>query len=570
MVTYMREIHGLSFVEAVEELAHRAKLKWPSELKPLLKSDQTGQEHERRQVAYKLNRFIAKFYRDHLTEVLPYIRTRGVTDEIDRSFYLGYSPSFGLYDYLEAAKAPMDIAEDLGVFRKERKSELLRDRVIFPIADLRGKIVGFGGRILKNAESGEDPGPKFLNSKDSPIFQKQKVLYGIFQAQRYIREMNEVLVVEGYFDVLVLHAAGIKNVVATCGTALTGEHLQVLRRLCDRLVLLFDPDRAGIQATDRAMELGLKSGWMLHFVALPDQKDPDEFLWNGRNWIEGATDHLKAIVGGSKLIFMDRLERLWKREALPPDKEAEAYRKTAQWLLMIPDSLNRGVWIKTLIEQFNLRDELLQAALKVVGQESGGRGSYRPTLPQNRPTAMPVALETPKPAVAPQAKPAQVKKIELSKREQIILRGLYLGGVEFWAFFESTLQEIETWILESLQTKGLGEKLHWDMSILQGGEVLMESTLTQNLYTSIKEKNLNSELIAHLEAHKGAPEPDLFRLACLQCLQRFWARISHRIQDVLKGSAGVLEDQETVLFSQEYLDVLRRMNELNHLKQNLE
>ena len=159
---------------------------------------------------------------------------------------------------------------------------------MFPILDLRGKVVGFGGRSMP-ALSGSNPdaqsntksdGPKYMNSPESPIFHKSKIAYGLYQAQKFVREKDEVILVEGYFDVIALHSAGFQNVVATCGTALTPDHLNVFKRFASKVTVLFDGDRAGISATERAMELGLAHGAILYGATLPEGLDPDEILFD--------------------------------------------------------------------------------------------------------------------------------------------------------------------------------------------------------------------------------------------------------------------------------------------------
>ena len=293
---FITKLHGVSFVEALEEMAERAKLEMPSAQyaseASLSPADRAAIEAKRQktQLQYKLTRFVAKYYHDHLARdprTEAYLRSRGVDEETQRAFYLGSTPAgwSPLSKRLLDAKAPIELARELGLVRESTKAptgagtvpyfDLFRDRVLFPILDVRGKVVGFGGRALTKTADG----PKYLNSTESALFQKSKTLYGLYQSQKAIRAEDVVIVVEGYFDYLALYSAGFQNVVATCGTALTADHLKVLKRFASKIILLFDSDAAGRSATIRSMELALGLGIVLYGGELPIGRDVDEILY---------------------------------------------------------------------------------------------------------------------------------------------------------------------------------------------------------------------------------------------------------------------------------------------------
>ena len=302
VVRFVQEIHGVSFIEAVQELADRARIKLPSEL--LREVEGMNPEEakvrearlEKISLASRLNRFVAEFYFQKLKQTplaMSYLTRRGLTADWIRHFYVGYATKEwdSLSRFLTEKKAPMALAEELGLIRKSTRQDprpgesgyfdLFRNRVMFPILDTRGRVVGFGGRTLPGGDDAADPkSPKYLNSSDSLLFKKSRIAYGLFQAQKHIREKDEVVFVEGYFDVTALHSAGFAHAVATCGTALTPEHVDLVKRFGKKFILLFDADKAGEAATLRAMELGLELGMVFHGAKMPSGLDPDEVLFD--------------------------------------------------------------------------------------------------------------------------------------------------------------------------------------------------------------------------------------------------------------------------------------------------
>jgi len=280
-IGFLMEYEHLGFVEAVEELASMAGLQVPRE---------AGQEAEQggsNQGLYEALEKVAAYYRqqlrrrpqaDHATE---YLKKRGLTGEIAAAFELGYAPPG--WDNLVPAlaeqgvsreqllQAGMLIAKDGG-----GTYDRFRDRIMFPIRDRRGRVIGFGGRQL-----GKDDGPKYLNSPETPIFHKGSELYGLYQARKAVRKLERLLVVEGYMDVVALAQFGVQNAVATLGTATTHEHVERLFRVVPHLVFCFDGDRAGRQAAWRALENALPvlgEGRRIDFMFLPEGEDPDTLV----------------------------------------------------------------------------------------------------------------------------------------------------------------------------------------------------------------------------------------------------------------------------------------------------
>jgi len=278
-ISFLMEHHGLGFVEAVHELARDVGLTVPED------HSREGAEAARKasqQLA--LSQWLdqaARYYRSRLKETpaaITYLKERGVTGETARHFGLGYAPAGWrnlegvLPDYAaeDVVRAGLVIAGEDG-----KRYDRFRERIMFPIRNPRGQVIGFGGRVLGQGE------PKYLNSPEGPLFSKGHELYGLFEAREGIRASGRVLVVEGYMDVVMLHQHGCQYAVATLGTATTATHLGKLLRLADRVVFSFDGDAAGRRAAWRALENALpllSDTKQLDFLFLPPEHDPDSFV----------------------------------------------------------------------------------------------------------------------------------------------------------------------------------------------------------------------------------------------------------------------------------------------------
>lgn len=277
-IGFLMEYSGLGFVEAVEELANNAGLTVPQQ--NATHHHQTlREEHKAPLTEYMLR--AAKYYREQLKNsprAIEYLRGRGLSGEIAARFGLGYAPdgwqnlAQTLSDYQAPALASCGLVIDN---EQGRRYDRFRDRIMFPIFDQRSNVIGFGGRILDQGE------PKYLNSPETPLFEKGQELYGLSQARKAIREQDAVIVVEGYMDVVGLAQLGVEHVVATLGTATTGMHLQKLFRLVPRIIFCFDRDAAGDKAAWRAMETSLEylaDNKTVEILQMPGNQDPDEFI----------------------------------------------------------------------------------------------------------------------------------------------------------------------------------------------------------------------------------------------------------------------------------------------------
>jgi len=275
-ISFVMEHLGLGFVEAVEELAQSLGLEVPHER-------QSAGEH-RQAVApdlYEVMQVAARYYFGQLKlsrRAIEYLEQRGLSGAIAARFGIGYAPD-GWQNLLAAFPDYQNaMLEETGLViagEEDKRYDRFRDRIMFPIINVRGQVIGFGGRVLDKGE------PKYLNSPETPLFEKGRELYGLFQAQKSIRGGQRVLVVEGYMDVVALAQHGIGYAVATLGTATTPHHIQKLMRLAEQIVFCFDGDKAGQKAAWRALENALpflQDGKRISFLFLPVEHDPDSFV----------------------------------------------------------------------------------------------------------------------------------------------------------------------------------------------------------------------------------------------------------------------------------------------------
>lgn len=304
----IQELEGVSFVEAMKILADRAGVKLDNEKVQKKVGKSEKDEY------YRAHELAADFFQKELFEtengkkVLDYLYRRGLKDEVIKQFKLGFAPDEydALYPELLKQGLSKEVllrsglvsAKNIG---SDQVYDKYRARLIFPIFDSMGKICGFGGRALKH-----DQAPKYLNSSENPIYNKSKILYGLHQSRAAIKGKDQIVVVEGYFDYLLPYQAGIQNIVATCGTALSNEHVKVIKRLTTNVVCCFDTDNAGFEATKRAYFLFQNEGIPIKIVRGIDQKDPADFVRDNGD--------LKALIDMAPDFVSFLLEKLLKNE----------------------------------------------------------------------------------------------------------------------------------------------------------------------------------------------------------------------------------------------------------------
>ena len=282
IIDFVMKFDHLAFVEAIETVAGESGIS--------VVYDQTAKPVDKRfnrynQIMGELN----VFYQDQLksstakNKVVNYAKKRGISGSIAKRFELGFAPPgwTNLFDKFKKTDESIEdlLAMGMIVPKKDKKDDYydrFRDRLMFPIHNTKGSVIGFGGRVLSSQDN-----PKYLNSPETPLFSKSKELYGLYHCRKYSRRIESILVVEGYMDVIALHQQGVTNVVATLGTATTPDHLQILSRSAETIVFCFDGDKAGRDAAWKALKTSLpsiKPGLIIKFLLLPEGEDPDTLI----------------------------------------------------------------------------------------------------------------------------------------------------------------------------------------------------------------------------------------------------------------------------------------------------
>lgn len=365
--TFLEETQGLDFNEAVEELARRAGL-------PLESDPGADRRRGRRNALHEAVRRAIEVYHQRLKagpdagQARAYLRSRGYDADVVDEYRLGYAPDEWdvLVKELRAGGIGEQTMIDAGLARRGRGGRVydyFRGRVMFPIHDLRGDPVGFGGRIL----TGE--GAKYVNSPDSAVYNKSRLLYGLDRARSAIGRSGRSVVVEGYTDVIALHQAGIPEAVATCGTSLTDEHFDLLRRFADRVVLAFDADEAGAEAARRTSELEapVRLDLDMRVAVMPDGGDPADIVQAGR------VDEVVKAVDSARPLLQFRLEREVARIDLSePEGRARALHSAGSQVARIGDPIARREYERFVARLVGVD---LEDVARAIGRPRGAGGA---------------------------------------------------------------------------------------------------------------------------------------------------------------------------------------------------
>lgn len=356
---FLMEYEKVSFVEAVQDLAKRMGI--------TLEFDENVSEEKQseQEILYDINTIAAKYFSDNLLNSTEgeigreYFNKRKIKLQTLRAFGLGYSLNGweNFIDFAKEKKIDLEKAVQLGLIGKNNDGRLFdkfSGRIIFPIFSPNGRVVAFAGRILENREGTA----KYLNSPESLIYIKGKILYGLSFAKDEIRRQDKAILVEGYMDLISLYQSGIKNVVAVSGTALTEDQVLLLSRYTKNAVLLFDADTAGIKASMRSIELLLKRDMEIKIVSLPSGEDPDSYVNNyGREKFEELIKYAQN--------FMEYQSEYYESLGMfeDPAKTSEAIRDLVKPAALINDELKRTLLIKSIAKKFNLREKLIEKEL---------------------------------------------------------------------------------------------------------------------------------------------------------------------------------------------------------------
>jgi DNA primase len=353
---FLMEVDQMTYPEAVRKLAERYSI----DIEERQQSPEEQEQAQTKETLFQINEAIANWFQTQLWEseegqiaALSYFRERGFTDDTIRAFRLGYAPKSwnSLGDYAKEKGYKEEYLQTLGLISKsDRKTDVFRERVMFPILGTSGRVLGFGGRYLIKKENS----PKYINSPESEIYLKREVLYGLFQGKQRIIKEDECYLVEGYTDVISLFQAGIQNVVSSSGTSLTSEQIRLIRRFTKKVTLLYDGDAAGINASFRGIDMLLEEGMEVRVVLFPDGDDPDSFAR------KTDTEALKTFLKNQAQNFLAFKAHILMAEANnDPLKKAEVLRQMADSLALIRDNFSRITLIQDCSQRMEVPEEML-------------------------------------------------------------------------------------------------------------------------------------------------------------------------------------------------------------------
>ncbi len=386
IIKFVRDIEHISYYEAVEKIAKKVNFRLdyinPEEQKII------KEKYDEIRTLNNLLTEIAEVYHELLlnsdlaAEARKYLVSRGIKVETIKQFKIGYAPAgnyivknyttipklkeYDISTMYKAGVVNFSNEEKDNIKKYEHPYDYFRDRIMFPIFDLNGKVVGFGGRIIPGSVYNRDSdSPVYLNSPETPVFNKRNLLYGLFQSKEYIAKEKMACIVEGYMDVVILFQEGIKTVVSPLGTALTENQLRLLKRFTEKVYLIFDPDAAGVEATISGSKVAFSSDCYPEVVVLDDKKDPDEYILQYgvekfQNLVKNSVSVVKYIVG-SYFKDVNKIDLVEKIALL---------RKLMDVLNSISNPIVKSEFIKELASELKIDEQVIRSEYKRISKFS--------------------------------------------------------------------------------------------------------------------------------------------------------------------------------------------------------
>lgn len=422
VVAFLMEHERFSYPEAIRYLAKKYNI----EIEETQQTDEEKAKRDARESMLLVSEFALDYFKNNLWESSAgkaigktYFQERGFTDETIKAFDLGYAlETKDAFTNTALEKGyKLEFLEKTGLTIEERKIDRFRGRVLFPIKSMAGRTVGFGGRILGDNKKTA----KYLNSPESEIYHKSKVLYGLYESKQTIAKEDCCYLVEGYTDVIQMHQRGIKNVVSSSGTALTQEQIRLIQRLTQNIVVLFDGDAAGLRAALRGIDMILSQGMNVKVCSFPEGEDPDSFAKNH------SLEEVQTFFSENAKDFIQFKASLLMKEAQnDPVKKAATIKDIVDSIAKIPDAIQREVYVQSCAAIMEISEEVLFSALaQKRAKEVNAQNKRKPNVPQMQ-VVQPVA-------------PA-LKVDELYELEKQIITLLMLYGDREETFQESVLQ----------------------------------------------------------------------------------------------------------------------------------
>ena len=474
-VTFLMEHEHFTYPEAIRYLAKKYNI----EIEETERTDEEKAQADARESLYLVSEYANTYFQKvlHKTDQgkaigLSYFKERGFSEETIEKFQLGYSLDewHAFTDEALGKGYQIEFLEQTGltIVKEEKRFDRFKGRVMFPIHSMSGRVLGFGGRILIN----DKKAAKYLNSPESDIYHKSKVLYGLYFAKQTIAKEDSCFLVEGYTDVIQFYQTGVKNVVSSSGTALTSEQIRLINRLTKNITVLFDGDAAGIRASIRGIDLILEQGMNVKVCTFPDGEDPDSFAKS--NTLEELTTYLNE---NAKDFIQFKASLLVKEANNDPIKKAETIRDIVNSIAKIPDAIKREIYVRECASIMDISENVLFSTLAQISKKEFQDANKRIKQEQK-------AFEVVK------NQPEQKPKIDVQyELERKIIEILMLYGNRTEQFEDLILKEDEVsgeLLLEpTIHEARVFEKIYLD---LQEDEMMFSNKQFKALYYSIIDK----------------------------------------------------------------------------------
>ena len=470
VVAFLMEHEHFTYPEAIKYLAKKYNI----EIEETEQSDEQKQHADERESMYLVSEFASEYFQNILLKSeqgkaigLSYFKERGFTPETIKKFDLGYCMDDWDAFTSEAIRKgyQLDYLEKTGlsIVKGEKQFDRFKGRVMFPIHSMSGRVLGFGGRILIN----DKKAAKYLNSPESEIYHKSKVLYGISHAKQAIAKEDNCFLVEGYTDVIQFHQSGIENVVSSSGTSLTSEQIRLINRLTKNITVLFDGDAAGMRASIRGIDLILEQGMNVKICVFPDGEDPDSFAR------KNSQDELREYLQENAKDFIEyKASLLYEDAKNDPVKRAGLIHDMVSSIAKIPNQIQQEVYIQECSRIMDISEQVLFSTLTQLLAKEGKTGPAQPAKSKSF-------------EVVRNTETSKVKVDELFELERKIISLLLLYGTVEEEFEDMVLKENdkgELVLVPEIQKAKVFEKIFLD---LQEDEVAFTNELFREIYTRV-------------------------------------------------------------------------------------
>ena len=490
VIAFLMEHEHFNYPEAIRYLAKRYGI----EIEETEQSDEQKEKANERESMYLVSEYANEFFQRSMHKTnegqaigLSYFKERGFENETIKKFQLGYSPE----EWEALTNASLDdgykleFLEKTGltIVKEDKKFDRFRGRVMFPIHSMSGRVLGFGGRILSNTKKAA----KYLNSPESDIYHKSKVLYGIYYAKQAIAKEDNCYLVEGYTDVIQFHQGGIENTVSSSGTALTPEQIRLINRLTKNITVLFDGDEAGQRASLRGIDLILEQGMNVKVCAFPEGEDPDSFARK-----HSETELRDFLENESQDFIKYKASLLVKESKNDPVKKAGLIRDMVQSISKIPDMIQREIYLKECSSIMDISEDVLYSSLAQLENKGDPASKKRSKKPME---------------VIREEKTPKVKVDPLYELERRIITLLALYGKQEIEYEEPHIHENEfgeVVMKNEKATSKVYEKIFLD---LQDDEIELSNEEFRALYHVLIRK-LNSEQEFNTESLVNDLDPE--------------------------------------------------------------